>query len=767
MHKLRDNFFLLVASLVLSVASAGALWGLSAPSSAAQAPNNLSGTANLTSAYPDIATDGAWTAVAWVEGEAVKGHPQGNAYLRASSDAGQTWGDKITVFNRAAAPYAYDVDVALDGNTAHLAYIVFEGNVGRPDKSWVYYRTCSLTTRQCTEREELDSATEEKVTWADIAVDDDGKPHIVWVRYDESGANGEIWYSSVSGGNKALFLPNEMPDADDSFAPSIACADGNVHVAWRSRYNVGGEVTHYIYYARKPEGSSWQTDERETSEGIELGNPQVAAQNQSVFIVWDWYADVNKDRSNVVYMHNPDAGEFESWPADSYEVGTDYQVVHSPRAVYDTRSRVGEYKYVSDLDPAVALNGDGWPAVVWHANQSGDDDLEYALHHSCAVEETDDGVAWITPTVLHQSQPVAPGGGSPAVALSQNNGAWYLHTAYMRKQSTESEWDVYYERMAYTPSAQIDTGSPPPAGQLDGEWIVEPGDDVGLDGSGSASEGNLDLNYDWSLSEQPTGSASWSSTEESPTFTPDKEGHYTVKLVVDNGLATAQETQRILASETGDMSPRAKITVEDYTPRVGEDPKLDGSSSTSAGGFSLKYDWWLSGRPDGSENWSASGKAPSFTPDVAGRYTVTLEVDNGLASDRDTQVIHVLTENEPDPETIFPDARIDAMSLVSLENTSSATVRLDGSDSSSNMEGDPSLKYRWWLSPASAYASLSSSNSVTTEITISKVGWYTVTLEVENSSGATDRDTHQILANIETYHVYLPLTVRQYRGGDD
>jgi hypothetical protein len=46
------------------------------------------------------------------------------------------------------------------------------------------------------------------------------------------------------------------------------------------------------------------------------------------------------------------------------------------------------------------------------------------------------------------------------------------------------------------------------------------------------------------------------------------------------------------------------------------------------------------------------------------------------------------------------------------------------------------------------------------------VGWYTVTLEVNNGQ-ATDRDSHQILANIETYRVYLPLTVRQYRGGDD
>jgi PKD repeat protein len=381
------------------------------------------------------------------------------------------------------------------------------------------------------------------------------------------------------------------------------------------------------------------------------------------------------------------------------------------------------------------------------------------------VNGTDDNVDWITPTVMHQSQPAAPGAGSPTVALSQSGGTWYLHTAYMRKQSTESEWDVYYERMSYTPSAQIETGSPPPDGQLDGEWIVEPGDDVGLDGSGSTSEGNLDLEYDWSLSDQPTGSASWSSTEEAPTFEPDKEGRYTVKLVVDNGLATAQETQRILASETGDMSPRAKIEVADYTPQVGHDPGLDGSGSIGGGDPSLKYNWWLSGRPAGSQRWSESGATPAFTPDKQGWYTVTLEVTNEEASDRDTQLIYAWTES--DPGYTFPKAQIDARSLVSLEGASSAIVPLDGSDSSSNMEGDPSLEYKWWLSPESPYASLSSSNNESTELTLSKVGWYTVTLEVENTDGMTDRDSHQILANIETYRVYLPLTVRQYRGGDD
>jgi PKD repeat protein len=764
MHKLRDTILLLVTSLVLSVASVGALWGLSSPRSAAQAPDNLSGTANLTSAYPDIATGGDWTGVVWVEGEVVKGHPQGNAYLRASSDAGQTWGGKITVFERVGAPYAYDIDVAIDGDTAHLAYIVFEGNVGRPDRSWVYYRTCSLTTGDCNGSESLDLASEEKVTWADIAVDADGNPHVVWVRYDASGTNGEIWYSSVSGENKDLFLPGKVSEVDDSFAPSIACASGNVHVTWRSRYEVSGEVTHYIYYSRRSDGPSWYREPLDESEGFKLGNPKVAAQNQSVVIVWDWYVDNENNRSNVVYMRNDDAGESESWPADAYEVGTGKQVVDKPRPVYDTRSRVGEYKYVSDLRPVVALNGDGWPAVVWHADRSGNEDLEYALHHSCSVNGTDDNVDWITPTVMHQSQPATPGAGSPTVALSQSGGTWYLHTAYMRKQSTESEWDVYYERMSYTPSAQIETGSPPPDGQLDGEWIVEPGDDVGLDGSGSTSEGNLDLEYDWSLSDQPTGSASWSSTEEAPTFTPDKEGRYTVKLVVDNGLATAQETQRILASETGDMSPRAKIEVADYTPQVGHDPGLDGSGSIGGGDPSLKYNWWLSGRPAGSQRWSESGATPAFTPDKQGWYTVTLEVTNEEASDRDTQLIYAWTES--DPGYTFPKAQIDARSLVSLEGASSAIVPLDGSDSSSNME-DSSLEYRWWLSPESAYASLSSSDGVSTALTLSKVGWYTVTLEVENTDGMTDRDTHQILANIETYRVYLPLTVRQYRGGDD
>ncbi len=728
---------------------------------AAQTPSNLSGTPNLTSAYPDIASSDNRIAVAWVEGETIKGHPQGDAYLRASLDGGQTWEDKITVFDKGVdAPYGYDVDVDLDGDTAHLAYIVFEGAVGAPDQSWVYYRTCSLTDGSCTGSEVLDSASGKKVTWADIAVDADGAPHVVWVRYDEDGTSGEIWYAGASGEKERVFSPEDYADVDDSFAPSIACAGDVVHIAWRS---IGNEAS-YIYYGSQ-ESSSWETGSRESSPS-NLGNPKVAARGEKVFIVWDWYVDEN--RSNVVYMRNDAAGESEFWPADAYEVGTDKQVRDEPSPAYHTHDRVGDDKYVSDLRPSVALNDGGWPAVVWHADRSEGDGDEYAIHYSCAVEGDNDNVDWVTPTSLHQSQPPAPGGGSAMAALSQNGDAWYLHATYMRRQSAESDWDTYYERMSYTPNAQIEAGSPPPEAQLEGDWIVKPDTSVGLDGSGSTSEGNLALEYRWTLSERPSGSDNWQSSVVTPTFTPDEEGWYTVKLTVTNGLATAQATQRILASETGDMSPQAKITAKDYTPRVGKDPELDGSDSTSAGGLPLSYSWWLSGRPEGSEKWSASGVKPEFTPEVAGWYTVTLEVDNGRASDRDTQVIRVWDEDEEEePNIVFPDAQIDAMSLVSLENTSSATASLDGSGSSSNMEDDPSLKYKWWLSPESAYASLSSSNNVSTTITISKVGRYTVTLEVENSDGMTDRDTHQILANIETYRVYLPLVVRQYRGGYD
>lgn len=98
--------------------------------------------------------------------------------------------------------------------------------------------------------------------------------------------------------------------------------------------------------------------------------------------------------------------------------------------------------------------------------------------------------------------------------------------------------------------------------------------------------------------------------------------------------------------------PVAVITVaEEGSTGVGDTVRLDGSASSSdSGGDVVEYRWTVVA-PDGSEAVlvpSSTSEAPSFVPDVAGTYSVELEVTNesGTVSCHAAQVIVVV---EPVP----------------------------------------------------------------------------------------------------------------------
>jgi len=64
---------------------------------------------------------------------------------------------------------------------------------------------------------------------------------------------------------------------------------------------------------------------------------------------------------------------------------------------------------------------------------------------------------------------------------------------------------------------------------------------------------------------------------------------------------------------------------------IGQQACMDGSKSFSPNGYSLGYMWTLNS-PEGSESilTNTDGKESCFTPDIAGQYSIKLEVDNGL-----------------------------------------------------------------------------------------------------------------------------------------
>lgn len=97
--------------------------------------------------------------------------------------------------------------------------------------------------------------------------------------------------------------------------------------------------------------------------------------------------------------------------------------------------------------------------------------------------------------------------------------------------------------------------------------------DVTLDGSASSNAAT----YEWSLTARPEGSLTdiASKTASTTRFTPDKEGDYTVKLVVSDGSASDEEEQTI----TVVLAPVAVIAGGNRSVLLGEEVTVDGSES--------------------------------------------------------------------------------------------------------------------------------------------------------------------------------------------
>ena len=76
-----------------------------------------------------------------------------------------------------------------------------------------------------------------------------------------------------------------------------------------------------------------------------------------------------------------------------------------------------------------------------------------------------------------------------------------------------------------------------PIADAGADKVVEIGNIIQLDGSGSSGSGSGELTYRWSVSSAPSGSTAElnNSTIVNPSFTPDKIGRYVLNLIVSDG----------------------------------------------------------------------------------------------------------------------------------------------------------------------------------------------------------------------------------------
>ncbi|MDA3919270.1 MAG: PKD domain-containing protein [Salinisphaera sp.] len=272
---------------------------------------------------------------------------------------------------------------------------------------------------------------------------------------------------------------------------------------------------------------------------------------------------------------------------------------------------------------------------------------------------------------------------------------------------------------------------------------VKVGTTVLLDGTSSQGVKGADpKSYTWSFVSRPSGSSAKLSDTRSaaPQFTADQAGTYEIKLNI-NGIDCnyAQDTVSVTAAEPSVNSAPQADAGPDQNVLGGMLVKLDGSGSTDADGNKLTYAWSITSMPTSSTTAlvNASSATPSFTPDAAGRYVISLVVNDGqINSAPDTVTVTVGQPGQNDAPVANPGSYIRAAVI-------GDTVKLDGSKSS-DANGDP-LTYHWRFAsvPPHSKAQLSDASSATPSFTADKVGTYPLLLTVND--GKTDSESQSAI----------------------
>jgi uncharacterized repeat protein (TIGR03803 family) len=138
------------------------------------------------------------------------------------------------------------------------------------------------------------------------------------------------------------------------------------------------------------------------------------------------------------------------------------------------------------------------------------------------------------------------------------------------------------------------------------------------------------LDYAWSFSSRPSGSTATLTDANTafPSFTPDRLGTFVVQLIVtdEDGLSSTADTVEI---SSGNQAPTS-VPAADFTVVVtGDLITFDASNSTDPDNDVLTYNWSFTSVPSRAGNvefLDPQAEQPTFKPDVAGEYEVSLTV---------------------------------------------------------------------------------------------------------------------------------------------
>jgi hypothetical protein len=277
--------------------------------------------------------------------------------------------------------------------------------------------------------------------------------------------------------------------------------------------------------------------------------------------------------------------------------------------------------------------------------------------------------------------------------------------------------------------------------------VIEPvtgeqpvGSVVQLDGSKSSDPQGLALGFAWRFDEVPAGSvASFTAADTAkPSFVVDRPGAYRVALIVSNGtLASAPATAEVKGGACTATAPAIEmLAAAPGSPGIGQLVSLSATVTDpgkAAACAALSYAWSLAKIPAGSQAalGAATTATPSLVPDVAGSYTVTLVVSDGIG--------RVSAPASLDVEVGACTAEIAASPMapnIGQEVELTATV---SAAMSAECAPAAELSYAWSLeaAPTGSKAQLGQPKTPNATLTPDLAGDYGIKLVVRNAAGVS------------------------------
>jgi hypothetical protein len=259
---------------------------------------------------------------------------------------------------------------------------------------------------------------------------------------------------------------------------------------------------------------------------------------------------------------------------------------------------------------------------------------------------------------------------------------------------------------------------------------------VALDGSSSFDPESKPLAYAWEII-VPSGSTAKILNPGAmiTSFTPDKVGAYTIRLIVNDGRQNSIGAG-LVVNVYSDNAPPTANAGPNQNVLFGNTALLDGTGSSDPESEPLTYKWAIDSGPSGTAaTFDDSTKAkPVFTPDMKGLYVISLVVNDG---EIDSNVAWVVI-------TVYNNAPIARAGAAIYVPDLGGTAHLDAlQDPHPSYDPDgTTLSFEWTLTskPQGSTAALSSTTIANPTLTCDRKGAYVAKLVVSDGDlTATDQ----------------------------